>query len=189
MIYASLIRNLRACLTRAVVAGAAIVAFSAASNAITFEVDFSGGANTVIGTFETPMGGGVVSNLTVTLSGVTFDTPNPGGGVLSYIPGADDFTYAGPFASFLNSTAVPGVCAVGGCFMEIYPDPDPFVPGDYLAIDESLTNIDAGTKYIINPVPIDAAVPVPASVLLLVTGVLLLPLIMRMRRSRAQPAT
>ena len=157
---------------------AAVLLFLApayAVSAATYQVDFSGGGGTVIGTFDAPLAGGNVSNFMVALSGVTFDTSTGVVTTFTYNPVINEFEYTspGPFPSFTNSVNTP-LCAAGGCFLEIYPDPTPGVPGDYLAIDALLNNIDAGTKYIIDPNPVMSPVPLPASVPLLAAGLVLL---------------
>ena len=149
-------RVFRSVLTAVVLAPFGV--FSA--NAATFNIDFSGGASTVLGTFDAPLAGGAVTNFSVTLSGVTFDTSTGAATTFTYNPVINEFAYTGGFASFTNS-ANNVLCPAGGCFLEIYPDPTPAIPGDYLAIDASLSNIDAGTKYLINPVPLIAPVPLP----------------------------
>lgn len=143
---------------------AVLLVAAGAANAATFQIDFSvNGGMGVIGTFNAPTGGGVVSDFSVTLSGVTFDT-QVGGGAFEYDPTVNDFTNWAAFPSYTNSAAT-GICAAGGCFLEIYPIADG-TPGDYLAIDASLANIDDGTKYLIDPSP----VPLPASAAFLLAG-------------------
>lgn len=143
-----------------VVCAAAVVAtalLAAPAGAVTFGIDFSNGAGTALGTFNAPFDGGPVSGLTATISGVVFDVMNPGTTSFDYDPAINEFTYSGAFPSYTNSAVYP-ICMPGECLLEIYPDPDPTVPGDYLAIDKDLNNIDAGTKYVIIP---PAPIPLP----------------------------
>jgi hypothetical protein len=144
---------------------AATLAFgTGTAQAAVFSVDFSGGNGTVLGSFVAAPTGGPVSNFTVTLAGVTFDTFI--GGTHDYDAAINEFTYTGSFPAYTNSAAYP-ICGIGACFLEIYPDPDPVVPGDYLAIDADLNNIDAGTKYVIIP---PSPIPLPATAWLLLGG-------------------
>ncbi|MEM1273664.1 MAG: hypothetical protein AAGF88_07600 [Pseudomonadota bacterium] len=143
---------------------AALFFATSMAHAATFSVDFSvNGTMGVVGTFEAPATGGVVSNFSVTLSGVTFDT-QVGGGAFEYNPTVNDFENYSAFPSYSNSVAT-GLCAIGACFLEIYPIGDG-TPGDYLAIDAALANIDDGTKYLIGP----SAIPLPASAALLLAA-------------------
>lgn len=151
------------------------------SQAATFEIDFSNGGGTAIGTFDAPVGGGSVSNFSVTLSGVTFDTSLGSATTFDYDPTIVEFTYSGGFASFTNS-ANYAACAPGECFLEIYPDPTP-IPGDYLAVDKLLNNLGPGTKYQIDPVPVNP-VPVPAGLALLLTALGGLAALAARRRTR-----
>lgn len=140
-----------------------IVTTGAAYSA-TFQVDFSvNGTMSVLGTFNAPTIGGTVSDLEVTLSGVTFDTQIDGG-AFEYDPVANDFINYTSFPGFTNSVAAP-ICGIGACFLELYPIGDGS-PGDYLAIDAALANIDDGTRYLINPSP----VPLPAGAVLLLSA-------------------
>jgi hypothetical protein len=151
---------------------------------VTYGIDFSGGLGTVLGSFRAEATGGAVTNLTGTLSGVTFDTMLPGTTSFEYDPAINEFTYAGAFPSFTNSGNY-GICAAGGCFLEFYPDPDPLVPGDYLAVDALLNNIDAGTKYVIvPPSPGPAPIPLPGALGLLAGGIGALGLAAGRRRLR-----
>lgn len=143
----------------------------------TYQVDFSVlGSNNVIGTFQAPNGGGAVSNLMVTLSGVLFDTRTDAGGLFDYDPVAGDFVNYTAFPTYTNSIA-NALCGVGLCLLQIYPNPNNVVPGDYLAVDANLNNIDDGTKYAVNPTPVSSPVPLPPAVGLLgaaLSGLLLL---------------
>lgn len=166
-------------------AGAALFvlvpAVAAAVPAI-YEIDFSNGGGTAIGTFQAPVGGGPVTNLMVTLDGVHFDTMDSATTNFAYDTGLNEFTWATATPSFTNSAAVVGVCVAFGCDLTLFPDPDPLVPGDYQAIDQNLNNLGPGTKYSINPNPTEV-VPVPGALPLALTGVGVLA-VLRARRSR-----
>jgi len=141
---------------------AATLALPVPASAVTFGLDFSNGAGTAPGSFDAPLAGGAVTNLTATISGILFDTQLPGTTSFDYDPAINEFTYSGSFPSFTNSLAY-AICPPGQCFLEIYPDPDPLAPGDYLAVDKDLNNIDVGTKYVIlppQPIPLPSALGV-----------------------------
>lgn len=144
----------------------AVVALFATSavHSATFEIDFSvNGTMGILGTFQAPTLGGAVSDFEVTLSGVIFDT-QINGGAFEYDPVTNDFTNFAGFPGFTNSMAAAS-CGIGACFLELYPIGDGS-PGDYLAVDAALANIDDGTRYLINPAPI----PLPAGAALLLTA-------------------
>lgn len=140
--------------------------------AATFEI-FTGASN-VIGTFEAPEAGGLVANLLIEQSGVIFDTRVDAGGAFDYDPLANDFR---PLTTieYTNSVNYPGVCGPGACALVLFPLPDdPVTPGDIFAIDAALNNIDEGTRYLIDPIPImgdppdlpPIPLPMPAGLLL-----------------------
>ena len=172
--------NIRAAATAATLV--LIAPFAALAVPAIYEIDFSNGGGTAIGTFQAPVGGGAVTNLMVTLDGVHFDTMDSATTNFVYDTGLNEFTWATATPSFTNSVAVAGVCAAFGCDLTLFPDPTPGIPGDYQAIDENFNNLGPGTKYEINPQPA-AIVPIPAAVPLVVSGVGLLALV-RSRRSR-----
>lgn len=151
------------------------------ASAVTFQIDFSNGSGTDLGEFEASAAGGPVSGLTATIGGVFFDSMIPGTTSFDYDPAINEFTYSGAFPSYTNSTPYP-ICGPGECFLEIYPDPDPLVPGDYLAIDKDLNNIGPGTKYVILP---PAPIPLPPALGLLALGVGSLAFVGRKRRPGA----
>ncbi|MEM1130567.1 MAG: hypothetical protein AAGH83_08590 [Pseudomonadota bacterium] len=133
------------------------------ANSATFRV-FTPPANT-IGTFEAPLGGGLVSNLLIIQSGVLFDIRTDAGGPFTYdpTPGVNDFVGLSSI-DYTNSANYPGVCGPMQCAMTLFPLPgDPFVQGDIFAIDAMMNNIDEGTKYIIDPRPV-GAIPLPPAI-------------------------
>lgn len=148
-----------------------------------YQIDFSNGGGTAIGTFQAPIGGGAVTNLMVTLDGVHFDTMDSATTNFVYDTAINEFTWATATPSFTNSVAVPGVCLALGCDLTLFPDPDPLVPGDYQAVDANFNNLGPGTKYSINPAGTEI-VPVPAALPLAATGFGLLA-ILRARRKQA----
>lgn len=139
------------------------------ASAATFQINFSqNGTNNIIGTFDAPASGGAVTNLMVQMFDVLFDTRIDGGGSFDYDPAAGDFVNYAAFPTYTNATG-NATCAANGCMLQIYPLPNDPTPGDYLAIDANLNNIDDGTKYAISG-PIAAPVPLPAGVGLMLTA-------------------
>lgn len=170
---------------RSILAGAGLLVLApvtAAAVPAIYEIDFSNGGGTAIGTFQAPVGGGPVTNLMVTLDGVHFDTMDSPTTNFVYDTGLNEFTWATATPSFTNSAAVAGVCVAFGCDLTLFPDPDPLVPGDYQAIDQNFNNLGPGTKYAINPNPTEV-VPVPAALPLILTGMGVLA-VLRARRNR-----
>ena len=160
----------------------AIVPGAALAVPAIYEIDFSNGGGTAIGTFQAPVGGGLVTNLMVTLDGVHFDTMDSATTNFVYDTALNEFTWATATPSFTNSAPVVGVCVAFGCDLTLFPDPDPLVPGDYQAIDQNFNNLGPGTKYAINPNPTEV-VPVPGALPLALTGMGVLTAL-RLRRNR-----
>lgn len=140
----------------------ALLATSIGSTAATFNISL-GGQNT---TFMAPMGGGVISNLSVTLGGVTFDTPNAGMPPL-YSPLLNDISAAGSlFGYFSNSTAAPG-CPVGNCVLEFETAFDNVTPPVFATYNNVVLGpVLTSGFYVITP----AAVPLPAGLLMILTA-------------------
>ncbi|MEV8467112.1 hypothetical protein AB0T83_10005 [Fluviibacterium sp. DFM31] len=143
-----------------VILASALSILPLSAKAATFQIDFSlAGSNNIIGTFTAPAGGGTVSNLMVQMFNVLFDTRIDAGGPFDYDPAAGDFVNYSAFPTYTNATG-NATCAATQCTLQIYPLPNDPTPGDYLAVDGNLNNIDDGTKYAISgpsPVPLPGA--------------------------------
>ncbi len=112
------------------------------------DYDVSFGATSA--TFQAPMGGGAVTGLSVTLGGVTFDTPEPITPPL-YDPVANDISAAGSlFGYYLNSNAAPG-CPINQCVLEFETAIDAVTPPAYAAFNTVVfAGIISGGFYIIS---------------------------------------
>lgn len=157
-----------------VTVAALAVSLPLAAGAATFQITTDLPGLDPIGTFEAPESGGFVSDLSVEqMGGVVFDTRFDAGGPFSYDPVAVDFTDLTSI-SYTNSADFPGVCGPGDCLLTFFPLPDdPFEPGDLFAIDAFDNNIDTGTKYRIDPVPLVGdipPIPLPAAGWMLLAG-------------------
>lgn len=150
------------------VALAAPVLFSSSAWAATVDYDISFGATSA--TFQAPMGGGAVTGLSVTLGGVTFDTPEPVTPPL-YDPVTNDISAAGSlFGYYSNSITTPG-CPVNQCVLEFETAVDAFTPPVYAAFNSvAFDGIISGGFYIISPSDDIPSVPLPASMPLLILG-------------------
>ena len=149
---------------------AALALFSSTAWAATIDYDVSFGATSA--TFQAPMGGGAVTGLSVTLGGVTFDTPEPITPPL-YDPVANDISAAGSlFGYYLNSNAAPG-CPINQCVLEFETAIDAVTPPAYAAFNTVVfAGIISGGFYIISPSDETMAVPLPATMPLLILGLM-----------------
>lgn len=150
-------------------------------------VDYDISFGTTSSTFQAPMGGGEVTGLSVTLGGVTFDTPEPLAPPL-YDPVTNDISAEGSiFGYFLNSMAAPG-CPVGQCVLEFETAVDDMTPPVYAAFNTvAFDGIIAGDYYIISPSDETTAVPLPATLPLLVLGLTGLKFVRRRNKKHPNP--
>ena len=141
-----------------------VLAAPATAATVTYNIAM-GGQNT---TFTAPMGGGAVSDFSITLAGVTFDTPDAAMPPL-YDPVSNDISAAGSQFGYLsNSIAGPG-CPVGNCVLEFETAFDPLIPPAYAAFNA----VDLGTVFAFGYYEITVApVPLPAGLVLLLSALL-----------------
>lgn len=143
-----------------------VLAAPATAATVTYDIAM-GGQNT---TFTAPMGGGAVGDFSITLGGVTFDTPDAAMPPL-YDPVNNDIAAAGSlFGYFSNSVAAPG-CPAGDCVLEFETAIDNVTPPVFAAFNAvAFDGIIASGAYIITVAP----VPVPAGLVLLLSALLLM---------------
>ncbi|SEW11491.1 hypothetical protein SAMN05444851_1501 [Aliiroseovarius sediminilitoris] len=143
---------------------AGVLALPASAATVTYDIAM-GGQNT---TFTAPMGGGAVGDFSITLGGVTFDTPDAAMPPL-YDPVTNDISAAGSlFGYFSNSLAAPG-CPAGECVLEFETAVDNVTPPVFAAFNAvAFDGLIASGAYIITVAP----VPVPAGLVLLLTALL-----------------
>ncbi|MCK8463827.1 hypothetical protein MUY35_08200 [Aliiroseovarius sp. S1339] len=136
------------------------------SATVTYDIAM-GGQNR---TFTAPMGGGAVGDFSITLGGVTFDTPDAVMPPL-YDPVDNDIAAAGSlFGYFSNSVAAPG-CPVGNCVLEFETAVDNMTPPAFAAFNAvAFDGIISAGFYVITVAP----VPIPAGLVLLITALLVM---------------
>lgn len=141
--------------------------------AATIPFDIVVGGNN--GSFLAPDTGGVISNFTVTLSGITFDAPDLSQGPNFepiYDPLENDINgQANLFAYFTNTTAGP-MCPISKCVLE-FEDSDMGMPPKLYSVFniDVLTVFDSG-EYKITPSSDMSVVPIPAAAWLFATGLI-----------------
>ena len=146
--------------------------------AATYQITMAGQTTT----FDAPLAGGAISNLSVSVAGVIFDTPQAGGLAPVYDPIENDIQGAGGlFGYFANSIAGPG-CAIGTCLLE-FEDSNLGLPPKVWAVFPLINGtpgaVIASGSYTISS--IDGVVPLPASVWLLGAGLAALTAFARVR--------
>lgn len=143
---------------------------AAPASAAMFSVDLGSAATT----FEALASGGPITNFTITIGGVTFDTPDGGTSAPVYDALENDINGAGgPTApgGFVNSAAAGG-CLVMGCVLAFEDTVDGMPPFEWSAfpILPGPGTVFALGEYQITPV----AVPLPATLGLLAGALALL---------------
>lgn len=165
----------------AALALAALVASPA--SATTFNIFLGSGTTT----FDAPSGGGAISNFSITVSGITFDTAQTGSSTPVYNAANRDIRgAASQFGGFTNSTASGG-CPVGSCVLAFESSIALNAPKNWLAfMVGSSGNIANGTYTILQIAPPPGpVVPLPAPILFLASGVAALAFAGR-RKARAR---
>ncbi len=156
----------------AAVLAALVAAAPMAAHAITLTIDFG----TTATTFEADPGG-PVSNLSVTLGGVTFDTPQAGDGAPVYQAATNDFRAfdGSKFSYYVGGTGCPEAV----CLLEFEDRFDAMTPPVWAAFP--LVNGIPGTVLASGHYEI-SAIPLPATVGLLAAALASLGLATRRRR-------
>lgn len=99
---------------------AALAGVALPASAATFRIT-DVGSSTLLGTFDAPTTGGVITAMTVSVGGVTYDTLGTGAIAPVYNAGTNDLGgFGGPLGAVFNSVA-SGICGVGECAFSVYP--------------------------------------------------------------------
>ena len=167
-------------------------ALIAPAGAATFQFDFG----SALGTFDAPLGGGVISAFNVTIGDTTFDTPAAGATQPVYNPILNTFSgiFDVEFTGFGSSTgavfnsAPSGTCPVGDfCVLELFSTSAGTAAPEWAFQNiTQLTNVTGGF-YSIDPSPLSATVPLPAALPLLLSALAAMGLL-GWRRKRTAPA-
>ena len=144
----------------AIAAGLGPALLPVAAEAVTRNIDFG----PAVTTFEAPAAGGPISALSVTLGGVTFDTPAPGNDAPVYNIADNDFKAGdgGIFSYYLPTTVGSG-CPASECLLEFEDRADLLVPPVWAAFTLNMgipDEVFAAGFYEISPAPI----PLPAGI-------------------------
>ena len=175
---------------------AAIAAFfltaSVPAEAATYNFTMGGSA----GTFDAPLGGGLLTGISIMIGNTLFDTLGIGAAAPVYTPLFNplnslfdiEFHGAGqPTASIFNSVG-SAECPVGDCIMQIFDTGGGGSLPEFLVLNTvTFQNVALGL-YSIDPAPVVPPVPLPAPAWLLAFGLGGLGFAARWRSSRA-PAT
>jgi hypothetical protein len=161
-------------LTRISAATAIVCSLFAASisNAatVTFEIEIDG----VIGMFDAPDSGGLIESFSITLDGVTFDLLGTGTAAPTYDAVANDIRGNPGTEGFIQNTVAGGVCAAMECVLGLEDSVDPgVIPGLYaiFPLDNGIPGgVTNSGEYSITPPDPVPAVPLPASLPLLLAG-------------------
>jgi hypothetical protein len=147
---------------------AALSALSFASPAAAATFNFSFGSTQ--GTFDAPVGGGLMSAFSIIVGATLFDTLGLGNEAPVYDPlfnpvtGLFDIEFRGfgqPAASVFNSTA-SAQCPVGQCVLQLFDTQGGTQAPEFMALNfVTFEQIGFGT-YSIDPTPVAAPVPLPA---------------------------
>ena len=155
---------------------------TAPAGAATFQFDFGG----PMGTFEAPLGGGIITAFNVTIGDTTFDTPGAGptqpvyNPILNTFNGLIDVEFTGVGASdgAIFNSAPSASCPLGACVLQLF-DTSGGTAAPEWAVQNlvMMTNVAFGF-YSIDPEPVGPApVPLPAALPLLLAALTALGLI------------
>ncbi|MGC1428701.1 MAG: VPLPA-CTERM sorting domain-containing protein [Albidovulum sp.] len=134
--------------------------------------------DTVAGTFDAPVGGGVISAFSVTLGGALFSTLGLGAAAPVYNPILNtltnmmdvEFRGVGQTTGHVFNSTASGQCPIGQCALQLFDTIGGIQPPEYLAFNTVTFQNVAFGFYAIDPNPVGAAVPLPASAWLMGLG-------------------
>ena len=179
----------RAAIARSASALLISCALAAPAGAATFQFDFGG----PMGTFEAPIGGGLITAFNVTIGDTIFDTIVAGPNQPFYNPtlfnGLMDVEFTGAGASTGNvfNSAPSSACDPGDlCVLELFETSGGGTPEWAFQNITQLTNVSGGF-YSIDPIPLSAEIPIPAALPLLLSALAAMGLL-GWRRKRTAPA-
>ena len=165
-------RSIRATVLRTASALLIPLVLSAPASAATFSFSFS---DSIMGTFQAPVGGGLITAFNVTIGDTTFDTPAAGASQPFYNPILNldnnlvdiEFRGAGVSTGAVTNSMVSGSCPIGDmCVLELFDTVGGTAAPEWAFQNlTQLTNVSGGF-YSINPTP----VPLPAALPLLLSA-------------------
>ena len=158
-------------LARSVFVAGFLAAGSGMAGASSFNI-LEADSSTLLGVFEAPAGGGVLTSISVSIGGVTYDVLAPGGSAPFYDAADNDLTGAGGAPGWASNSAAAGPCGAGECAFSVYPifDFATPIPGEWHADrvfvpPADQISLDLG-QYEITI----SAVPLPAAGLMLISA-------------------
>lgn len=151
------------------------------ARAASFDI-FKAGSAIQLGSFIAPAGGGVVSSMSVNVSGLSFDVLGTGMQAPMYNLANNDLRGTGSSMGAAYNSIASGICGIGECAFSFFSIYDPLIPGEWY-VDKVLPlgeqeSISLG-YYEIQP----SAIPLPTSILLFASALIGL-MYMHKHRSR-----
>lgn len=166
------------------ICAAATLAFAmgaGTANAATFNI-FNISTSNLLGTFEAPAAGGAVTSMSVSVAGHVFDMLGTGSLAPIYHSASNDLSGTPGGIGGTTNSAASGVCGIGECVFtferSVLPTPGEWHVEKILPLSEQ-ANITGGFYEIKM-----SAVPLPASIPLLVGALGLMAFVGRKRKSR-----